>query len=123
MSEAVVARIDAGRADDLAPGTVRVVALPPEAHGLRREAIVLRDQQGVLRAYLNRCQHLPITLDAGSRAFLDRDGRELLCRTHGATYRLHDGLCTGGPCVGRSLLALPVEQQGERVWIALSGRG
>ena len=112
-------RVDAGRAEDVTAGSARVVALPPDRQGLRREAIVLRDEQGTLRAYLNRCQHLPITLDAGSRAFFDRDGRELLCRTHGASYRLHDGLCTAGPCIGRSLVALPLEQDGERVWIVL----
>jgi nitrite reductase/ring-hydroxylating ferredoxin subunit len=113
------ARVDAGRAADIVQGAARVVPLPPEPSGLRREAIVLRDAGGVLRAYLNRCQHLPITLDAGSRAFLGPDGRYLVCRTHGATYQLDDGMCVAGPCVGRALIALRLELDGERLAIVL----
>jgi nitrite reductase/ring-hydroxylating ferredoxin subunit len=115
----VSVRIDAGLAADILPGAVRVVALPLDALGLRREAIVLRDESGKLRAYLNRCQHLPIPLDAGGRAFLSPDGRELVCRTHGASYRLHDGFCTAGPCTGRSLIALRLEEEDQRLRIVL----
>ena len=112
-------RLDAGLAADLVPGSVRVVAMPPDAAGLRREAIVLRDGSGQIRAYLNRCQHLPIPLDAGGRAFFSPDGGHLLCRTHGATYQLHDGLCVAGPCIGSTLVALRVELEGERVAVLL----
>jgi nitrite reductase/ring-hydroxylating ferredoxin subunit len=113
------ARIDAGIAADIVEGITRVVPLPPEPSGLRREAIVLRDGDGVLRAYLNRCQHLPIPLDSGSRAFLGPDGRHLVCRTHGAAYQLHDGLCVAGPCRGTALVSLRLDQVGERIAIVL----
>jgi nitrite reductase/ring-hydroxylating ferredoxin subunit len=112
-------RIEVGRAADIVEGTARVVALPPEPSGWRREAIVVRDAAGELRAYLNRCQHLPIPLDAGSRSFFGPDGRQLVCKTHGATYRLEDGMCIAGPCTGRALVALRLEHDGERVSIVL----
>jgi nitrite reductase/ring-hydroxylating ferredoxin subunit len=112
-------RIDAGRAADIVDGAARVVALPPEPSGLRREAFVVRDAAGELHAYLNRCQHLPITLDAGSRAFHAPDGRHIMCRTHGATYRLDDGMCIAGPCTGRALISLRLELDGERLSIVL----
>jgi nitrite reductase/ring-hydroxylating ferredoxin subunit len=112
-------RIDAGRAADIVVGAARVVALPPEPSGLRREAFVVRDASGELHAYLNRCQHLPITLDAGSRAFFAPDGRHIMCRTHGATYQVDDGMCIAGPCTGRALIALRLELDGERLSIVL----
>jgi nitrite reductase/ring-hydroxylating ferredoxin subunit len=61
--ERAVLRIAAGSALDLQRDEVRVVKLPPEHGRYPREALVLRDRNGVLRAYLNRCQHLPIPLD------------------------------------------------------------
>jgi nitrite reductase/ring-hydroxylating ferredoxin subunit len=111
-------RVAAGRASELAPGAVRVVKLPPEGR-IPREALIIRDERGVLRAYLNRCQHLPIPLDGGSRRFLTRDGDYLECGTHGARYRLNDGHCVEGPCQGRALIALELEQSGDDLTLLL----
>lgn len=121
MSEAT--RVDAGLAADLVVGIARVVPLPPDAAGLRREAIVLRDADGELRAYVNRCQHLPIPLDSGSRSFFGPDGRYLVCKTHGASYELRDGMCVAGPCIGRALIALRLELEGEHLHIVLDAGG
>ena len=117
MSEAM--RVEAGLAADIVEGIARVVPLPLDAAGLRREAIVLRDADGELRAYVNRCQHLPIPLDSGSRSFFGPDGRFLVCKTHGATYRLDDGMRVEGPCTGRALIALRLELEGEHLRIVL----
>lgn len=103
------ARIRVGTALELEPDRVLFAAMPAEPDGTPREALVLRDDQGVVRAYLNRCRHLPIPLDGGSRRFLDDDHRYLMCGTHGALYRREDGYCFVGPCRGASLRALPVE--------------
>lgn len=92
---------------ELAPGEVRAVALARDELGRPREALVLLAEDGEPRAYLNRCQHLPIPLDGGSRVFLDAAGRHLRCGTHGALYRVRDGLCIDGPCPGKVLIALP----------------
>lgn len=88
---------------ELREGQVHVVRLPADAVGRPREALVLRDEHGAVRAYLNRCEHLPIPLDGGSREFLDESGALLRCGTHGALFRMEDGYCTRGPCRGRSL--------------------
>jgi nitrite reductase/ring-hydroxylating ferredoxin subunit len=37
--------------------------------------------------------------------------------THGARYRLHDGLCFSGPCRGSSLHALEVELRDDGVFV------
>lgn len=109
-------RIDAGVASDLAAGQARLVVLGAR-RGAPREAILVRDFDGALHAYLNRCKHLPIPLDSGSRDFLDEAGCHLLCATHGALYRLHDGLCVDGPCEGESLDRLPIGIEDGRVYL------
>jgi nitrite reductase/ring-hydroxylating ferredoxin subunit len=120
VSDAALLRIAAGRGSDLAAGAVRVVKLPP-AGRIPREALIVRDRDGSLRAYVNLCQHLPIPLDGGSRRFLTRDGEHLQCGTHGARYRLSDGHCIDGPCQGRSLIALELEQSGDNLTVLLPG--
>jgi nitrite reductase/ring-hydroxylating ferredoxin subunit len=111
--------VDAGLASDLGAAEVRVVRLPAARDGTPREALLLRDRHGALRAYLNRCEHLPVPLDAGGRRFLAADGGHLQCQTHGALYRLADGFCVQGPCAGRSLQALAVELEGDAVYVLL----
>ena len=97
-------------------GDVRPVTLSLDEAGRPREALVLRDEDGALRAYLNRCRHLPIPLDGGSREFCTADRRGLMCGTHGAVYRFRDGYCTEGPCAGEALLSVPFEVDAEG-WI------
>lgn len=88
---------------ELRAGEVRTAWIGSDRHGLPREALVLRDHEGQIHAYVNQCKHLPIPIDSGSREFFDADGRHLLCGTHGALFRLDDGMCVHGPCRGLSL--------------------
>jgi nitrite reductase/ring-hydroxylating ferredoxin subunit len=104
-----ITRVALPPVQELAPGQVRVIPLPRQPGGIPHEALLVRDHDGALHAYLNRCRHLPIPIDSGSRRFLTDDGRELLCRTHGARYRLEDGYCVYGPCAGQSLQPIPIE--------------
>jgi nitrite reductase/ring-hydroxylating ferredoxin subunit len=89
-------------------GEVLVVSIPGGSPA--REALVVLDELGAPRAYANLCQHVPIPLDAGGRRFLDGAGL-LACVTHGALYRRSDGLCVSGPCLGRSLIPLPIVER------------
>lgn len=79
-----------------------------DSEGRPREVLVLATPDGEPRAYLNRCRHLPIPLDGGSREFLTDDGTHLRCGTHGAIYRLDDGYCVEGPCEGTWLERVPL---------------
>lgn len=103
--------------DALPFGVVKTVAISPDEHGHPREAIVLRDQDSALRAYVNRCMHIDIPLDGGSRDFLTKDKKHLACGTHGAWYRLHDGFCIAGPCLGESLEPCDVAVEEGNVFI------
>jgi nitrite reductase/ring-hydroxylating ferredoxin subunit len=104
-------QVRVGARNEIRPGQVRVVALPRGADRRPREALVLLGSDGEPRAYLNRCRHLPIPIDGGSRNFLAQDGEHLLCGTHGALYRRDDGLCVAGPCLHLALETVPIVEE------------
>jgi nitrite reductase/ring-hydroxylating ferredoxin subunit len=104
-------QVRVGARNEIRRGEVRVVALPRGADRRPREALVLLGGDGEPRAYLNRCRHLPIPIDGGSRNFLTQDGEHLLCGTHGALYRRDDGLCVAGPCLNLALESLQILEE------------
>lgn len=57
--------------------------------------------------YLNACPHLGVGLDIAPDRFLDARREHIQCSTHGAIFRIEDGLCLKGPCVGQSLTPVP----------------
>lgn len=88
-----------------------------DRQGRPLRAVVLLGPCQQLRAYVDRCRHLPIPLDTSGR-YLSDDGEHLLCRTHGARYRISDGHCVDGPCRGMSLWPLLTEVIGGEVHVS-----
>lgn len=113
-------RVQAGASADLTEGMVRAVHLPRGEDKRPREALIVLGSDGRPRAYLNRCRHLPIPIDSGSRRFLTLDRKHLLCGTHGALYRFDDGVCIQGPCMHLALEALAVEEQDGELFVLCS---
>ena len=66
---------------------------------------------GKAYAYLNRCAHVPIELDWTDGAFFDYSKLYLICATHGATYLPENGVCVMGPCRGKRLTPVAVEER------------
>ncbi len=64
-------------------------------------------KEGQLYLYRNMCPHLGVPLNWDEDQFLDPDGALIQCCNHGALFRMEDGLCLEGPCVGASLSAIP----------------
>ncbi len=60
-------------------------------------------------AYINSCPHIGVPLDWAPHRFLTRDGTRIICATHGAEFRIEDGECTTGPCLGDRLEAVMIE--------------
>lgn len=87
---------------------VRVDGRPEPAFAVRYD--------GKVRAYRNRCAHLPMELDWKPGKFFDAEGLVLICSTHGAIYSPETGACLGGPCEGR-LLAIPVEEREGKILV------
>jgi len=92
--------------DDVPSDTTLVYRLRPVDGEEPREAILLRDEEGVV-SWLNYCQHFThIKLDKGSGAEL-RNG-EVICTNHGAYFEVDSGRCTYGPCEGAYLTEVEV---------------
>ncbi|MCS6786304.1 MAG: Rieske 2Fe-2S domain-containing protein [Thiobacillaceae bacterium] len=78
-----------------------------ERDGERLPAFAIRFG-GSVRAYLNRCGHIPVELDFTPGVFFDPERLYLLCSLHGALYDPASGACVSGRCNGRGLTPLPV---------------
>ena len=93
----------------------RGVRFEVEYFGEAAPAFAVR-YQGRVHAYLNRCSHVAMELDWQEGVFFDSEGRDLLCSTHGATYSASGGHCVGGPCNGRPLVKVLVEERDGKVY-------
>jgi nitrite reductase/ring-hydroxylating ferredoxin subunit len=102
-------------ADALTDGG-RGVRFTVQRHGREEPAFAVR-HDGVVRAFLNRCGHIPAELDWSEGEFFDLSGLYLLCATHGAMYLPDTGRCVGGPCAGRGLVPLVVEEADGKVFL------
>jgi nitrite reductase/ring-hydroxylating ferredoxin subunit len=94
------------RLEELLDGDARGFDLGPGAEP--REIFLYRDGGRVL-AYENLCPHMAAPLDMSARELMAPDGAHFLCSTHGALFRVEDGLCVAGPCHGQALAQLAVE--------------
>lgn len=83
-----------------------------------RSAVIAR-KGGRVYAYANVCRHVPLTLDLGDGEVHSADRKVLLCHHHGARYRIEDGVCEYGPCDGKALFALGVEESGGELVLVL----
>ena len=79
-----------------------------------RDLILLRRGNNVF-AYVNRCPHLGAPLETFPDKFLDKTGELLVCSTHGARFRVRDGLCVSGPCEGSSLEPVDLRFRGGKI--------
>lgn len=62
--------------------------------------------RGQRYTYRNRCPHTGAPLNWQPDHFLNFEGDLIQCALHGALFRIEDGLCLHGPCVGRQLEAV-----------------
>jgi nitrite reductase/ring-hydroxylating ferredoxin subunit len=102
------------RLDDLAEGTPRGFEL---GDGDDRLDVVVLRRGGRVIAYRNECPHAGSPLDLLPDQFLSDDGKHLLCHTHGALFRIDDGMCIAGPCLGRALVPVNVRVESGDVLI------
>jgi len=69
--------------------------------------VVRRGEQ--VFGWRDRCPHIGLPLTLGDDRYLTREGDFILCCSHGAMFRIDDGACVAGPCVGQGLRAWPVK--------------
>jgi nitrite reductase/ring-hydroxylating ferredoxin subunit len=82
----------------------------------RFEGFAIRDASGAVRAYLNICPHRAQPVDVGDGRLWLPSG-EIECQAHGARFDPATGACAGGPCDGRALTPLPIDERDGSVWL------
>jgi nitrite reductase/ring-hydroxylating ferredoxin subunit len=112
---AVVARVG-----ELQPGQTKKFHL--QCHGREEECFVV-NHRGVLYAYVNRCCHVPMTMDWVENQFLTEDKQYIQCATHGACYLPVTGECVAGPPFGKFLTSVPLRISGGDVVAACPENG
>jgi nitrite reductase/ring-hydroxylating ferredoxin subunit len=74
--------------------------------GEMSDILVVRQGDHVY-GYLNACPHAGGPLDWVPDQFLDLTREYIQCATHGALFRIADGVCVYGPCAGECLKPVP----------------
>jgi nitrite reductase/ring-hydroxylating ferredoxin subunit len=100
------------RVGEVAPGDTKKFMLLVDG---RETECFLVNYSGQLFAYVNRCRHIPMTMDWIDNQFLTEDGRYILCATHGAAFEPDSGECIFGPPCGKFLDRVPLTIENEDV--------
>lgn len=100
------------RVGEIEPGHTKKFILQVDG---REEECFAVNHGGTLHAYVNRCCHVPMTMDWIDNRFLTEDKQFILCATHGACYLPDTGECVSGPPFGKFLTPVPLEIRGEDV--------
>ena len=81
-------------------------------------ALFLVADDNSVRAYRDRCPHRGTPLAWTPDRYLDARGEHLICATHGALFRIEDGYCIAGPCLGARLEPVDVVIDGDDILFA-----
>ena len=69
-------------------------------------------------AYRNECPHTGAPLNWQENQFLDLSKTEIQCALHGARFRIADGICVHGPCLGQALKKIDTLKIKNRLYAA-----
>lgn len=91
-----------------------------EHEGQLIEGFVVRTP-GSLAAYQNHCPHTGASLNWMPDQFLTYDADFIQCSIHGALFRMNDGLCVRGPCLGKKLDSIKINVDNGQVFALFKG--
>lgn len=103
---------EVARVGEVPPGQTKKFFLQVDG---REVECFLVNYENKLFAYVNRCRHVPMTMDWVENQFLTEDGRYILCATHGAAFEPDSGECVFGPPCGKFLDRVPLTIEEDRV--------
>lgn len=113
MQTCMTRAVPVARRDELRPGQTKKFWL--HCAGREVEAFVL-NHAGTFHAYVNRCCHVPMTMDWIENQFFTEDGCHVQCATHGALYEPDSGQCVAGPPLGKNLTRVPLVIEGDDIY-------
>jgi len=86
----------------------------PNARGRDQVLLVRRGDQ--VFGYINNCPHYDrAPLGWKKDEFLNGARDHIMCSAHGALFRIDDGACVIGPCLGQALQPITVTVEGGQV--------
>ncbi len=92
------------------------LAFDPPPGGFIGLFAVRRD--GQVHVSVNSCPHIGVPLDWSPGRFLSSDGKAIVCAMHGAVFRIGDGLCVAGPCLGERLQDVMIDIKDGEILVA-----
>ena len=101
--------------EDVPEGECLELRFGPEADVL---SLFVHRSGDAVRAYLNRCPHFSLPLNARPGVFLVLEGGRILCPHHSAVFRLEDGRGDDSRCAAMSLHPVPIEVREGIVFVA-----
>jgi nitrite reductase/ring-hydroxylating ferredoxin subunit len=99
---------------DISPGSARGVEIDND-----QDIFIVCAAAGEIVAYFNRCPHTGASLNWQPDQFLDHAGSYIQCSNHDALFRIDDGVCIAGPCIGQSLTPFSLEIRNGSVFPAV----
>ena len=81
--------------------------------------IIAISHQGRFYTYINSCPHIANPLDLKPGIFLDVLKENIICSRHGALFRIRDGRCTYGPCLGKKLISVNNRNRRGKIFITI----
>lgn len=102
--------------DELGEGQAREISDGEAGDPGAVSAFVVR-YNGQVFAYRNLCPHQRVPLNWQPDGFWTFDKTALQCAMHGAEFEPDTGECISGPCVGRSLEAVPVSERDGMIYL------
>lgn len=102
------------RMKDLPDG--RSVGFDPLGEG--RDTMFVVRRGDTVHAYRNLCPHYDRARMAWKKdEFLNGDHSRIMCAAHGALFRIEDGICEVGPCIGDRLTPVAISIRDGALWI------
>lgn len=86
---------------------------------LEGQRLLVVERAGKYYVYRNLCPHRGVSLEWVPDQFLDLDKDFIQCATHGALFRIENGLCIQGPCLGQSLEVVGFRIKNDELWVEL----
>lgn len=94
----------------------RAKGLEIQLDGQTTEIFLVKDEHGIY-GYINHCPHRGSPLEWREDDFLDEAGQYIMCATHAAHFRIHDGYCVAGPCKNKQLTSLNLDIKNDTVFL------